>query len=171
MIRLLDAYTTKHADHFLYELMRQRSQEDDANVNISHRALPTWEAHKAFMESRTYAHWWVIEHDGLMVGSLSATKQNEIGIVLTKEARGKGIGKWAVAWLLRYIEPLPAIPSVRQRRWLANINPANAASIALFTGLGAVHIQNTYAFEERDHGNEESTSSTKSPTPAGHAAG
>ena len=26
----------------------------------------------------------------------------------------------------------------------ANINPANVASIALFTGLGARHIQNTY---------------------------
>lgn len=144
MIKLLDVHTTRHADRFLYELMKQRSTEDDPHVNISHRALPTWQAHKAFVDSRPYRFWWVIEHDHLMVGSLNVTTLNEIGIVLTQDARGKGIGTEAVQRILRDHQPMPAIPSKRNGHWLANINPSNEASIRLFTRLGGRHISNTY---------------------------
>ncbi len=42
---------------------------------------------------------------------------------------------WAVLELIRLHGP---------RRYLANINPRNDASIAMFQGLGFTHIQNTY---------------------------
>jgi hypothetical protein len=32
---------------------------------------------------------------------------------------------------------------------VANVNPANAASIALFTSLGGRHIANTYGLQRR----------------------
>lgn len=151
MIRLASVYDTPGAERFLYELLRQRSVEDDPHVNISHRKLPSWPEHQAFIDSRPYRFWWLIQGSSTgaisnweNVGSLSVTERNEIGIVILRAFRGMGIGRQAVQRLLRDHEPMPAVPSYRAGRWLANINPANEASIKLFTGLGAVHIQNTY---------------------------
>jgi hypothetical protein len=42
--------------------------------------------------------------------------------------------------------PLLAIKGQRPGCYVAHINPNNPASIALFIGLGAKHVQNTYAF-------------------------
>lgn len=156
MIRMLDVYDTWQSEEFLWELMRQRSQEDDPHVNISHREMPSWEEHLNFVESRPYDRWWIIAASvptGPLpfenAGTLSVTYQNEVGIVLARRWRGKGIGKKALQWLLANELPLPAVPAHRLGQFVANINPANERSIRLFTGLGAVHIQNTYAFEER----------------------
>ena len=169
-ITLADVYSTWRSEEYLYELMRERSEEQDAHVNISHRELPSWDEHMAFIDRRPYHRWWVIYRGLDFVGSLSITKRNEIGIVLKQAFRGMGIGRRALQMLLATEHPLPALPSERPGHFLANINPRNFASIHLFTSLGAKHVQNTYAFEEREHGNEESRS-TESATTPGHTAG
>lgn len=152
MIRLVDVYKTRGASSFLYELMRQRSVEDDPHVNISHRRLPPREEHEAFLESHPYRCWLIIQTDipggWENAGTVLATERNEIGIVLARSHRGRGIGKQAVQQLMRDYEPLPAVPSFRLGQWQANINPANAASIRLFTGLGMRHISNTYELQK-----------------------
>lgn len=133
------------AARILYALLRERSAEDDRHTNISHRKLPAWEQHIRFIESRPYRFWFLIRVGAEYVGSITATRRNEIGIVLARAWRGKGIGTDAVHALTSRYKPLRAIPSERIDRWLANINPENAASVRMFVGLGFERVQVTYA--------------------------
>lgn len=128
----------------LYDLLRTRSTEADPHVNISHRALPSFQKHAKFVRSKPYRLWQFVMVDGLAAGSVNVTKLNEIGIVLHPDYRGKGIGKAALKMLLARARPLPGIPAHRAAHFIANINPKNERSIRLFTSLGFVHIQNTY---------------------------
>lgn len=168
MIRLIDLYDDtgeprKHAEQFLYELMIER--QGDPEINISHKALPTMPAHQAFVRGRPYRYWYLIDYlepggrgDRLWVGYVSATNNNEIGIVLQRAWRGKGLGPMAVRMFLANHKPQAALASQRADRWLANVAPANERSQAMFNKLGFTVIQHTYAlpnqFEEEHHGNK-----------------
>lgn len=131
------------AAEILYRLLRERSAE--GSVNISHRAMPSWEEHLAFIDSTPFRAWYLIEVEGQIVGYVSATFQNEIGIVLFQKYRSSGYGARAVKMLMEKHAPLPAIPSKRAAEWLANINPANERSVRMFCGLGFRVRQVTYA--------------------------
>lgn len=167
MIKLLDVYQAgalrAGALEWLYELLKER----DPEINISHRDLPTFEQHRQFVTRRPYRFWYVIERqpegkeEPVWVGYISATHNNEIGIVLRKAYRGCGYGPEAIQGLIGHHHPNPAEPSVRSGAWLANIAPANDHSKHVFKRLGFRKIQETYEFqksEEVEHGNEESSS-------------
>lgn len=143
-LTLQSVYRDRKAIDILYELLRIRSTEDDPHTNISHRRLPPMHDHAEFYYSKPYRLWFLIKVDGQSAGSLSVTRNNEIGIVLFPAWRGRGIAKQALQMLIARHKPLPASPSRRNGGWLANINPRNARSIALFEGLAFKHIQNTY---------------------------
>lgn len=146
MIKLQNVYQAGKiaagAVEFLFELIQERMTEPEVNISAT---MPTIEQHRQFVHRRPYRAWYLIENDdGERVGYVSVTDRNEIGIVLLKAHRRKGYGSAAVLELMRQVEPLPPVPSVRRGAWIANINPANKASIAMFESLGARHIQNTY---------------------------
>lgn len=168
-IKLVDLYSGSRvragALEWLYELIKERSPE----INISHVELPTFEQHRAFWNRRVYRCCYLIEaeaqapRDGTLngpiefqpvwVGYVSATHNNEIGIVLLNEHRGRGFGPRAVKLLMSLHKPNPPEPGVRHRNWLANIAPANERSLVMFTKLGFKQIQITYEFkEEEQHG-------------------
>lgn len=146
MITLRNVYGPEnHADiELLYRLLLERPQE----ANISHREAPPYYQHASFVRSRPYEHWYIILGDGSIgaprVGAISATKQNEIGIAILKAHQGNGYAAAAITQFLLDHRPLPAIPSQRSGRWLANVAPDNAPSHALFKRLGARHISTTY---------------------------
>ena len=129
----------------LYDLLRERSEEDDPHTNISHRVLPPYSVHAKFVRSIPYRAWYFVKVDGLIAGSVNISKRNEIGIILSADYRGKGIGQAALKLLLVRTKPLRADPTHRVGRLLANINPENKRSIRLFTSLGFKLIQHTYA--------------------------
>jgi len=145
MIRLRNVYETKLAWTYLYRLLEQRKPEE----SISHITMPSVQAHKQFVLSQPYRVWAIIEtmKEPEWVGAVLLTKNNEIGISIDTEHRRKGYARAAIERVLRDYHPLPADASKRPGHFVANINPANEASIKLFTGLGAVHIQNTYSLE------------------------
>ena len=102
-------------------------QEREPSQNISHKAMPTWEEHCAFVRSEPYAAWyWFTNPAERPAGCIYLTHQREIGIGVLKAHRGKGLARDAIAELMR----------LHPGRFLANINPANEASIALFRSLG-----------------------------------
>ena len=170
MIRLVDVYqgtgVAPGAIEFLYQLIEQRMTEPEVNISAT---MPTLEQHRQFVHRRPFRCWYLIEVECPVsgagwVGYVSATQRNEIGVVLLKEHRGQGFGAQAVRTLLDLHQPLPAIPSERRGEWLANINPANEASTALFRSLGFTHIQNTYALPRgEDYGKEEGTEGRARP--------
>jgi RimJ/RimL family protein N-acetyltransferase len=162
-IRLVDVYRRwdilPGSLEFLYELMKER----DPEINISHSTLPTFTEHRQFVSRRPFRFWYLLEHwpEGaekpLWVGYVSATHANEIGVVLLKAWRGRGFGPLAVKQLMHDHKPRVGEPSVRNPHWLANVAPANEHSKHMFTQLGFRKIQETYAYEEADHGSKEAT--------------
>lgn len=130
---------------FLYKLMQQRLEEHDAHTNISHRQMPSFSAHAAYVEGHPNAAWYIPRNEaGTMLGSVHATKNNEIGIVIAKEYRRQGYAAAVLRAFFNQHTPLPAEKGKRSGHWIANIVPSNEASIRLFARFNATHIQNTY---------------------------
>jgi len=89
--------------------------------------MPTRSEHEAFVRSRPYPHWYLIWADVYIVGAVYLTTQDEIGIGILRAFRRHGYASEAIALLLR---------KHPGKRFLANINPLNTKSVALFQKLG-----------------------------------
>ena len=139
-IRLVDVYQAPEAAELLYRLVQERPAESA----IAHRRTPSMEEHRAFMASKPYRAWCLVHADGRAVGAVTLTPNNEVGVFILREFQRKGYARAGLQELMRAYRPLPAIPAVRPGYFVANVNPANKASIALFTSLGGRHIANTY---------------------------
>lgn len=114
----------------LYVLLAEREPEE----NISHRSMPTYSEHVAYIHYSPHTYY-IIEVDGKNVGVLYVTTMYEIGVSVLKRCRREGIAKAAIDQLMK------ENPDVE---YLANINPRNEKSIKLFTDLGFNLIQQTY---------------------------
>jgi RimJ/RimL family protein N-acetyltransferase len=137
-MRLVDVYQdgpTPATIDTLYRLLEQRT----AAESISHQAMPSLREHADFVRSRPYEAWYVIHDPEDPAGAVYLTRNDEIGIFILRAHRRNGISRRTVKALM---EKHPGA------RYLANINPDNAASIGLFEGLGFRHIQNTYELRD-----------------------
>jgi RimJ/RimL family protein N-acetyltransferase len=130
---------SEHPDHakVLYELLAER----DHVANISHKAMPTWEQHQAFIASDPYAVWSLIDVGGQIVGSIYLTDRDEIGVAVFWKHQRRGYGANAVQTLMALLDPKC------QRRFLANVAPGNEASRKMFEKLGFKLVQHTYCME------------------------
>ena len=130
-MKLRSVYLHEGGDQLLYELLKER----DEITNISHRQLPDWPSHVAFVASKPYTAWYFIQGDKLETyGAIYLSKTDEIGVFIFRRYRGNGYGPSAVRKLME-MHP--------RDRYLANINPQNERSISMFSGMGFRHIQNT----------------------------
>lgn len=125
----------------LYELLAERPRENW----ISHERMPTMGEHQAFVRSRPFWHWYLIDDGMQFVGALECTHLNEIGVAVLKQHQHKGYGTLAVNLFIQQHKPLPRVPAVRNGRWLANIATHNEHSKDFFKRLGFRPIQETYA--------------------------
>jgi RimJ/RimL family protein N-acetyltransferase len=131
-MNLISVYSRPDRAQILYELLGER----DETVNISHKAMPSFDEHVRFIQSKPYQAWYFIV-DERVVGSCYLSKNNEIGIQIFREHQGKGFGQRALRSLMARHGP--------ELRYLANINPHNERSVALFAKLGFNLVQHTYA--------------------------
>lgn len=137
-IRLESVYPpTEFKLKVLYELLLEREPDE----SISHNGEPTYEQHTKYVMTHPHREWNIVYNDrNEPVGSFYATyKLNEVGIAIFRQFRRKG---YATAILKKIIDTNGDLGII------ANINPANAKSIALFEKLGFVHIQNTYRYRK-----------------------
>ena len=116
---------------FLYDLLMER----DARANISHKKMPTYNQHVAFVSAKPYSKWYVILSDTNKAGSIYLTSQNEIGIFIKKSFQNKQIGNIV---LHKLIQKNP------KKRYLANVNPQNKKSMRFFKNNGFKLIQYTF---------------------------
>lgn len=118
----------------LYRLLAERTTDQA----ISHKEMPMYYVHVKFVRSEPYKAWYVLQDaKGDYLGATYLSKLNEIGIFIFKEHNGKGYGPEAVRRLmLMHTGP-----------FLANINPANKASIGMFEKEGFKLLQVTYVHE------------------------
>jgi RimJ/RimL family protein N-acetyltransferase len=133
-VNLVDIYALpdmEKAYRALFDLLSERTIDQ----NISHKKMPTWDEHLAFVRSRPYAAWYLIEDEqGEIAGAVYLSHAREVGLFIFRRFWGKKIG----------VEAMKKLREAHPGRLLANINPANTNSIRFFTELGFVHIQNTY---------------------------
>jgi len=125
----------------LYDLLSERPREHW----VSHNGLTTLDQHAAFVASHPFRYWYLLGVGGVVVGSLECTERNEIGVHILASHQRKGYALQALDQFFRMHEPLPAIPAVRNSRWLANIAVGNPASKAFFTKAGFRPLQETWA--------------------------
>ena len=116
---------------FLYNLLMER----DARANISHKKMPTYNQHVAFVSAKPYSKWYVILSDTNKAGSIYLTSQNEIGIFIKKSFQGKQLGNIAMR---KMIQKNP------RKRYLANVNPKNRKSMRFFKSNEFKLIQYTF---------------------------
>lgn len=122
-MRLVDAYTDlQRAIPALYKLLAEREPHE----SISHRKMPTYREHEDFVCSVPYAEWYLVLEGDEIAGAVYLTKAREIGIGIFKAHRRKGLAREAIEAMMKAF-PGPV---------LANINPANEASLRLFFSLG-----------------------------------
>jgi RimJ/RimL family protein N-acetyltransferase len=123
---------------FLYDLLKQR----EPYQNISHKEMPTWENHVKFVDNKPYKDWFIIYEttSKQRVGSIYLSKENEIGIFLSKKQRQKGYGREALNSIMEYFNHVREIK--------ANIAPLNSASICFFVNMGFVWQSTDIAAED-----------------------
>ena len=118
---------------FLFDLLKER----DPRVNISHRKMPTYSLHTKFIKSKPYSKWYIILKSKQKIGSIYLSKNDEIGIFLSKKFQGKNVGNFALNELMK---------KNPRKRFLANVNPKNKKSISFFKNNNFKLIQ--YTFEK-----------------------
>ena len=111
-------------------------QERKPWQNISHKSMPSWDDHVAFVKSEPYKHWWIIRMNAMILGACYITHRNEISIQFLE-------GKQSCYHLILTVMLEKAGPGT----YYANVNPVNARVIRLFESEGFKHIQNTYEKE------------------------
>lgn len=134
-MKLIPIEDRSDAAHILWDLLAERP----ATANISHREMPTWTAHEAFVKAHGYRTWRLIETPHGIVGAIYLTMQNEIGIGIFSWAQGQGYGPAAIMLLMTEYGP---------RRFLANVAPGNEKSRQMFEKLGFTHVQETLAYAD-----------------------
>ena len=131
-ISLISLRTVRDSDgEFLFELLKER----DPRANISHKKMPSYDEHIKFIKSKPYTRWYIILKSKERVGSIYLSKNDEIGIFLSKEYQKKNIGNTALVELIR---------KNPRKRYLANVNPKNKKSSTFFKKNNFKLIQYTY---------------------------
>ena len=120
---------------FLYDLLKERHP----SANISHKKMPSFSQHVAFVLSKPYSKWYVIEESTNNVGSVYLSKNDEIGIFIKSDFHGQGIASQAINILMK---------KHPRSRYLANINPKNKKSIQFFKNQKFNLIQHTYELKK-----------------------
>lgn len=144
-MKLVSVYTEPGAAGILYQLLAERPVE----ARISHEKMPSRKTHAAFVRSRPYRYWFLIEGAAIgggpvYVGDLCVTHLNEIGISILNRYKSLGWGEAALQLLMKKYRPLRPIPAVRSALWLANIAEANFHGRSLFHNAGFRVVQVTY---------------------------
>ena len=134
-MKLIPVYERPDRHELLWRLLLER----DDTINISHRVMPGWCQHIAFVDSKPYAAWYFITDGDEVRGACYLTRGDEIGIHIYRVSQGRGYGPRAVEAIIREHGP---------RRYLANISPRNEPSAAMFARLGFKLCQHTYELNE-----------------------
>jgi len=124
-------YGCNEAYWLLYRLLEEREKTE----NISHKKMPSYLDHVLYVNNKPHREWWLIYSADTCVGQLYLTSKNEIGIQIFEEFRRRGYAKKAISFVMANYHKIDLI---------ANINPNNVASIALFTKFGFKVCQHTY---------------------------
>ena len=124
---------TKSDIRFLYKLLRNRNPK----TNISHQKMPSFSEHIKFVKLKPYSKWYIIFHHQKKIGSIYLSKQNEIGMFLSKGIISHKIKKTAMEQLMK---------KNPRNRFIANCSPNNKDCIRFFMKNSFKLVQYSYEF-------------------------
>ena len=134
----------------LWDLLEQRPRI----ASVSHKTMPTWKEHCAFVAAHPYHDWRLIQIGsspleptwGALVGSAFISQParpsvvgDELSVDLLVPFRGRGYAEAALRMMME-LHP--------RDRYVANVAPTNYASMALFQKLGFSLCQFTFEKEK-----------------------
>lgn len=128
----------RHVNKSDYKFLFRILSERNPNSNISHRKMPSYKEHLAFIRSKPYPYWYVIEIGRSKIGSIYLTTDNEIGIHLKKNfCQTRTLQD--IFNILKLLQP--------RNRYYVNISPKNTKLTNFFKNNGFTLRQVTYAID------------------------
>ena len=125
--------SSKAQIELLYSLLQKRTH------TISHTRLPTFEAHKKFVEGNPYRYWYIIKYSIQAIGSFYIKKDNAIGLNLIKTEA------FFVEQILDYVrknfEPNPEELSITPSYFYINVPEKNKKLISILEALREKRLQ------------------------------
>lgn len=124
----------------LYKLLESRKHY------ISHREMPSYGEHTAFVRARPYRAWYIIFHEGKPIGSVYLTEDNLVGLNIEEEQINASLPS-VMGFIEKKYKPNPGLKSLRCDRFSINVSPSNQTLIKAIEEYGAVAVQITFALE------------------------
>ena len=124
---------------FLYNLLKDRK------YSISHKKMPSIEAHKQFINNNPYLFWYLIREDNTLIGSTYIMDDNSLGIDLTVEKMK--YFQDVINFIKQKHKPKPPIKSVRSGKFFVNVSPFDLLKIDALERSKARIIQSTYIID------------------------
>ena len=124
----------------LYDLLQKREH------SISHKAVPSFEDHAAFVNTNPYRAWYLVRGSDEAVGTFYVSNENTVGINIVRSSDEKIIDKLC-SYIVEEYAPLPEIKSVRGPEFAINVAPDNAFLISALERLNKKVLQISYSLE------------------------
>jgi len=124
----------------LFKLLQER------DFAISHGEDVSFEQHCKFVDNHPYRAWFLIEFSNEIIGSIYISKDNSIGIDLSKNYLIHIDG--VLNLLLSKYKPLKGINSVRNKNFFINVSDKNNYLKQTLKRLGYSPIQTSYQLKK-----------------------
>lgn len=121
----------------LYRLLQQREH------GISHKRLPAFEEHCAFVKAHPYRAWFLVTRRAEAVGAVYLGHDNSVGLMAAGSDRE--VLAASLSFIIESFQPLPEVKSVRAPGFHVNAAPSDVVLMDFLREAGAVHIQSTFA--------------------------
>tara|TARA_Y100001968_G_C19260693_1_gene669097 strand:- start:476 stop:919 length:444 start_codon:yes stop_codon:yes gene_type:complete len=141
-LKEIDKELKSHLDS-LYTIL------DSRKFNISHSSMPTYSEHCNFVQNNPYRFWYFVEKNSKIIGTIYITYENNIGINLINPEKDHYFE--SLKLIFSKHKPLPPKNSIISKYFIINSNPNNINLINALNELRTDHIQNSYAYKNKDN--------------------
>ena len=125
----------------LYSLLKTRSH------SISHKAMPSFEAHEYFVKNQPYRAWYIIKKSDQICGTIYVHHDNSLGLNNAETLSADDI-HLVLLRIKEQIAPLPAIDSVRSGVFFLNVAASNSVMQEKLEAIGCQLLQKSYVLSE-----------------------
>ena len=125
------------------QIVRLFHQLENRAHGISHKQLPSFEAHRHFVESSPYRAWFIIKRGDVDLGSIYVQFDNSVGINCSEDVLSSELGD-VLERLYIELTPLEAIPSVRFGDFFLNVASTNLDLQKKLVDIGYCETQRTF---------------------------
>jgi hypothetical protein len=121
---------------FLYKLLSSREHR------ISHKRMPSLNAHRSFVANHPYHSWSVVLLEDVAIGAIYTHLDNSVGIHFLPEFRSHR--QSVIRLFMRSFSPLPGSSSIANDHFIFNVAMGDLDYENDLRACGAIPLQITY---------------------------